>query len=259
MRPVNLIPPEDRAGSRKPMRGGPLAYIVVGALALALIGVALLVTTSNSISDSKAEITTIEGEISSAKSRAESLRSYTEFHQVREQRVATITSLADSRFDWERVMRELSLILPSSVWLTGLNATAGAGGEAGGEGGFGGVTGPSLNLNGCATSQVAVAGFIEALKEIDGVTRVGMQGSSVGGGGEGVSTGSATGAGCPAEASIAQFQMTVAFDAAPAPTEAAPAVPTPATPPATEGEEGEGATTSEPASTPATDASGEEG
>ena len=29
-----------------------------------------------------------------------------------EQRVATVTSLADSRFDWERVMRELALILP---------------------------------------------------------------------------------------------------------------------------------------------------
>ena len=32
---------------------------------------------------------------------------------VREQRVATVTSLADSRFDWERVMRELALVLPA--------------------------------------------------------------------------------------------------------------------------------------------------
>ena len=32
--------------------------------------------------------------------------------------MATVTSLADSRFDWERVMRELSLVLPADVWLT---------------------------------------------------------------------------------------------------------------------------------------------
>ena len=40
MRPVNLIPREERPGERKPMRGGPLAYIVVGALAAAVLGVA---------------------------------------------------------------------------------------------------------------------------------------------------------------------------------------------------------------------------
>lgn len=263
MRPVNLIPPEERAGTRKPMRGGPLAYIVVGALALALIGVALLVTTSNTISERKAEITTIEGEISSAKARAESLRSYTEFHQVREQRLATITSLADSRFDWERVMRELSLILPSNVWLTGLSASPGAGAAAGGEGAGFGVSGPSLSLDGCATSQSAVAGFIEALKEIDGVTRVGMQGSAIGG--AGASTGSATTAGCgTAEDSVVAFKMTVAFDAAPAPAETATEAPAPVTPSTSEGEggsenEGEGATTSEPASTTTTETTEGEG
>ena len=35
-----------------------------------------------------------------------------------------MTSLADSRFDWERVMRELSLILPDDVWLTNLTGKA---------------------------------------------------------------------------------------------------------------------------------------
>ena len=32
MRPVNLIPPEDRRGQHAPLRTGPLAYILVGAL-----------------------------------------------------------------------------------------------------------------------------------------------------------------------------------------------------------------------------------
>ena len=50
MRPVNLIPPEERPGERRPMRGGPLAYVIVGALAAAVIGVAALAITGNQMS-----------------------------------------------------------------------------------------------------------------------------------------------------------------------------------------------------------------
>ena len=127
MRPVNLIPSEERTGERRPMRGGPLAYIVVGALATAVLGVALLAITDNQISDSKAEIATLEGKTAAAEARAQSLSAYTQFHNVRQQRISTLTSLADSRFDWERVMRELALILPSDVWLTNLTGSASPG------------------------------------------------------------------------------------------------------------------------------------
>ena len=37
------------------------------------------------------------------------------------------------------------------------------------------VPGPALELSGCATGQEAVAGFVTALKDIDGVTRVGVE------------------------------------------------------------------------------------
>ena len=80
MRPVNLIPSEDRPGGRKPMRGGPLAYIVVGALAAAVIGVAVLAVTNNQISDSKAEITRLKSEKASVEARAQALDAYTRFH-----------------------------------------------------------------------------------------------------------------------------------------------------------------------------------
>jgi Tfp pilus assembly protein PilN len=244
MRPVNLIPPEERTGARKPMRGGPLAYIVVGALALALVGVTLLVTTSNSIADRQTEATTLEGEISAAKSQAESLKAYTEFHQVREQRLATITSLADSRFDWERVMRELSLVLPGDVWLTSLTASAspdvsvdGGGGSSSGASLRAQVPGPAIELNGCATGQDAVAGFVAALKDVDGVTRVGVESSELGEEEE-TEVGAATGPSgdeCRTREFIAKFAVVVAFDAAPIP--------------ATGSEEGETAATTETAET----------
>jgi Tfp pilus assembly protein PilN len=219
MRPVNLIPPEDRLGERKPMRGGPLAYIVLGALVIALLGITALAVTNNQISNSKAEIATLEEERASVETRAQALASFTQFHALREQRVATVTSLADSRFNWERVMRELALVLPDDVWLTTLSASASPATTSEGEAGVAlrsGIPGPALELIGCARSQDAVAGFVQALKDIDGVTRVGVQASGLAGGSGGES-GSASSASCQTRNFIAQFQMVAAFDAAPVP------------------------------------------
>jgi Tfp pilus assembly protein PilN len=222
MRPVNLLPPELRAGAQAPLRTGPIPYLVVGVLAAILVGVALLVTTSNQISEKKSEVAQLKQEDAVAVREAQRLAPYVQFQTLHQQRLATITSLADSRFDWERVMRELALVLPNDVWLTDLSASASAtdGGDSGGLRGE--IPGPALSLTGCATGQEAVAGFVTALKDIDGVTRVGVESSELpeeeegrAGGGEGESEG---GSGeCQTRDFIANFDLVVAFDAAPIP------------------------------------------
>lgn len=222
MRPVNLIPPEQRRGEQAQLRTGPLMYIVLGALALVLIGVALLVTTDNRIADSKAEVAALKREDAVAAAKADRLAAYAQFDILAEQRIATVRSLADSRFDWERVMRELSLVLPSNVWLTGLTASATpssavSGGEGGGgaSGLRGGTSGPALELTGCAKGQEGVAGFVTALEDIDGVTRVGVQSSELGSKGNEAGSGEGGGGDCRTRPSIAQFSLVIAFDAAP--------------------------------------------
>jgi len=217
MRPVNLIPTEERAGGRKPLRSGPLAYIVVGALAAAVIALTALLVTESKIDDRKAEVTQLESEQATITAKAQALSAYTQFANVREQRLATVTSLADSRFDWSRVLHELALVMPADVQLTSLTGSAAPGVSTAGGGGVGmraQIAGPALEMVGCASGQPYVAGFIEALKGIDGVTRVGVQGSSVSGGG----SGNATTAGTCGAKGAAQFQLVVAFDAAPVPT-----------------------------------------
>ncbi|MDX6588914.1 MAG: hypothetical protein QOI84_188 [Solirubrobacterales bacterium] len=227
MRPVNLIPPDQRQGAHAPMRTGAIPYIVVGALVAVLAGVALLVTSGNQISERKSEVTQLKSEDAAATQQAERLAAYTQFQTLHEQRLATITSLADSRFDWERVMRELALILPHDVWLTELNASASAGAESGAGGGSlrGSIAGPALELEGCATGQESVAGFITALKDIDGVTRVGVESSELSGqeegaGSSGGSSESGGGSECRTREFIAKFNIVVAFDAAPIPVTA---------------------------------------
>lgn len=232
MRPVNLIPVEDRRGEQAPLRSGPLAYLFIGALVAVLVGVTALVLTDNQIADRKGDVARLEREDALAKARAERLAAYTQFRDLRERRVSTVTSLADSRFDWERVMRELSLILPHNVWLTDLTASASPEVSIGGSTSSSGTAGlrssapgPALQLSGCSTGQEAVAGFITALKQIDGVTRVGVETSELAEEESAAGAGDAGGGGgsesdCRTRNFIAKFDMVVAFDAAPVPVTA---------------------------------------
>lgn len=231
MRPINLIPPEQRRGEHAPLRSGPLAYIVLAGLVLVLAGVTALVLTNNEIGERESDVARLEAEDAAAAAKAERLSAYTQFRNLSEQRVATVASLADSRFDWERVMRELSLILPKDVWLVGLAASASSG-EGSGSGGSGGSAsglrgasqGPALELTGCAKGQEGVAGFVTALEDIDGVTRVGVQSSELpekgdsdsGGGGGGDDSGDE----CRTQNFIAKFEIVAVFDAAPVPVTA---------------------------------------
>jgi Tfp pilus assembly protein PilN len=216
-----------RRGEHAPLRTGLLPYVLLGALVALLIGVTALVLVGNQIVDSKNEVAKLESEDAAEAAKAQRLASYTEFRNMSEQRVATVNSLADSRFDWERVMRELSLVLPSDVWLVGLTATASPGVSVEGGGGGGdasgmraAIPGPALELTGCARGQEAVAGFVTALEDIDAVTRVGVQASELpekeesgsGGGGGGSSD---SGDECRTRKFIAKFEIVVAFDAAP--------------------------------------------
>jgi Tfp pilus assembly protein PilN len=249
VRPVNLIPAEERRGEQAPLRSGPLAYVLVAALVALLVGVVALVLTDNQIAEREAEVARLEVKDAKAQAKAESLAAYVEFRTLSEQRVTTVASLADSRFDWERVMRELALVLPSDAWLVALTATASPGvsveGGAGGDSGLrGAAAGPALQLVGCAKGQEAVAGFVTALKDIDGVTRVGVESSELPeksdkGGSEGGGSDSSSDE-CRTREFIAKFEIVVAFDAAPVPASAEGAEATPAatTTPTTEPTEG---------------------
>jgi Tfp pilus assembly protein PilN len=244
MRPVNLIPPEDRRGESAPLRTGALVYLVVGAFVAVLVGVTAIVLMGNKIDNRKADVARLQREDAITQAKAQRLAPYIQFQTFAEQRVATVSSLADSRFDWERVMRELSLVLPDDVWLVNLTATAAPGVaiESSGGGASGlreAVPGPALQLTGCATSQEAVAGFVTAIKDIDGVTRVGMPSSEIAGDSGGAGSNDGTDTDCRTRAFITKFEMIVAFDAAPVPVASGEAeVAPPPVEETTEGEEG---------------------
>lgn len=242
MRAVNLIPPEQRRGERTPLRSGPLAYLVVAALAVALAAVTAVVFTGNQVKEREAEVASLETREAEARARAESLSAFAQLASISAARFETVRTLARSRFDWERVLRELALVMPDDIWLVSLTGTVSpdvtvADGteialrsEA---------AGPALSLIGCGKGQEAVAGFIQALKDIDGVTRVGVASSALPGSGEAAQGGED----CRTRNFISKFEIVAAFDAVQVEAPAPDVVPT--TPPAPSNEGGEAPTEAE--------------
>lgn len=215
MRPVNLIPPEAR-GDRAATRRGPLAYVLVGALGLVLVAVYLLVSTSSAINERRVEIADLEQREQAASARYEALRPYVEFATLSETREQTVAQLATSRFDWERVLNELALVIPDDIWLVQTTGTVAPDVTVDGGASIStrdSIEAPALEIVGCGVSQDAVAAFVAALEDIDGVTRVGLEDSSLPGTDSGDGGGS-EGSDCRTRKFIAQFQLVVAFDEA---------------------------------------------
>ncbi len=217
MRPVNLIPSDQRRDGAT-VRTGPVAYLIVGALALGLVAVIMVVLTNNKIADRRHQIAELQQQQAAVQSRVAALKPFIDFNQSEQQRVDEIRQLANSRFDWNRVMRELSRVIPADVSLTSLDASAiGDPGAAGDTSATTDTTAgsPSLTFAGCATSQEAVAGFIAALQDIDGVTGVDLESSQTGSG----SGAAASGAGSSGSSSAdcgrnVSFGLTANFDGA---------------------------------------------
>jgi Tfp pilus assembly protein PilN len=241
VRAVNLIPLEDRRGDHAPLRAGAASYAIVGVLALALIGVVLVVLAGNSARQSESELASLQARKAVADTAAADLAPYGEFASLTQSRDETVASLAQSRFDWQRVLNEFALVIPRRVTIENLTGTATTGVSVGTSDAGptdASITGPQLQISGCAPGQNGVARFLAALRDIDGVTRVGMESSQLGDESAAApgATSSAAASGaegsCQTGPQVAAFHVTVAFDAVPAaPVAAAGTVP--ATPAAT--------------------------
>ncbi len=253
MRPLNLTPPEERRGDNAPLRVGALSYVIVGVLAVALVIVTALVLTNNKINDNRTELAQLQARQASAQQAAASLAPYQDFASLTSARNATVSTLAKSRFDWDRVLQELALVIPEDVTLESLTGTATAASStaAAPTGGASDTTGPTLEISGCAQGQEGTARFLASLRDIDGVTRVGMQSSALGTTDSGTAaapTSPDSGAtGCDARTGVADFQITVAFDAVPVAATDSTSAATPA------------AATTTPTTTPAPTASSNDG
>jgi len=271
MRPVNLIPADQRRHDGGASRAGVVSYALIGLLAVALVGVTMMTLLGRQISDKQSEVVVLEATAAEASARAQGLAPFISFSDRASARVDTVSALAQSRFDWERVIRELTLVLPNKVWLTSLigsvsPSVAVSDGESVDL--RAAIPGPALELVGCAKSQREVASLISALGDIDGVTRVAVSRSEKpedGASETGADSNSAN-SDCRTRDFITRFEAVAAFDAVPVPEGAVPGPqvePTPAdstaTDSATDSSTTDSSTTDSTTTDSATPTSGETG
>lgn len=178
MRPVNLLPP-----SRRVQEGGNrpgIAYVVVGTLGALLVGVLLYVLTANGVASKQDELAQLTAETQAAQQRAAALGSFNQFAAIKQRRQASVTQLAQARIDWERLVRELSRVIPEDVFVTALDASATAQAQPSSAGAAGGApaAGPSLSLSGCAPSNPDIATFMVRLRKLHRAGEVTLESSA---------------------------------------------------------------------------------
>jgi Tfp pilus assembly protein PilN len=197
MKAVNLLPEKNRP--RQPTGGqSKSGYVLLGVLGAVLIGVLAYVLTLNSINSSKTKITEATAEAARLNDQANSLGPYGDFAKIKAERVASVKQLAQGRFDYERMVRELAHVLPADVWLVKASAASVAADTTGAAPGAGAAPapapttpgapaaptagGPTLQLDGCARDQGQVAVTLVRLRELEGATDVTLDHSTAGDG-----------------------------------------------------------------------------
>jgi Tfp pilus assembly protein PilN len=228
-------------------------YFLLGGLTVLALSASIWTVTNNQITSRNAELERISAATVAAEARAGASAPYQSFATLAKDRIATVTALSDTRFDWGHGLGEISRVLPADVWLTTLDGASGSTAAAPTPT-TSAAPAPTFDITGCTHSQEKVALLMARLRTIDRVRKVVLKSST--------KPDTSSDEGCPAGAdSDPTFAITISFsvpgapkgtldaigqvvDAAPAPgvataaptaTTAAPAeppAPTPAAPPA---------------------------
>jgi Tfp pilus assembly protein PilN len=124
MRAINLLPRDDvRRGPQK-TQWIVLVPVVVAVLMTALLSAAFL-SASGKAKDKQAELTSLQDVLHAIPTPdASKVRTQSALASDKQARVTALSAALSRRVAWDRVFRELSLVLPDDVWLATLSAKA---------------------------------------------------------------------------------------------------------------------------------------
>ena len=175
MKAINLIPTEQRKARPTGERSGG-AYVAVGVLGALLVMALLYVLTANQVNDRTSKAEAASQQADALEAQAKHLGSFTNFASIKEQRLASVMTTAQTRFDWERLVRELSRVMPDNSWLQSTEASVSGDDSAGTTSSSSSSTaepaGPTANLIGCTPKQTDVARLLVRLRQMYRVSDV---------------------------------------------------------------------------------------
>ena len=170
---VDLSPPDDptaRPASaavptpapERPATSPALALTVAAVLVVGALVAGWVTMERGAVRDRKAVLGTLRAQLAAIPSPTAPTRRLLVLGADRRARVDAIASALGNRVAWERILREVSAVLPSDLWLTGIVADAGAGANG-------------LRLRGYATDQAGVALALTRLALVPDLTAVRLE------------------------------------------------------------------------------------
>jgi Tfp pilus assembly protein PilN len=180
MRAVNLLPREEQPRSFAAMRG--VAFGAAGGIALVTVTLtALMIGAGGSIQQQNAERDALNAQLAALPHAAvDQQESDTNAALASEKnlRVTALSTALSTRVAWDRVLSQISQVLPEDVWLTSLTSAAGETADSSTTTGAVGPPGASVTLVGSTYSQRGVARFLARLGVIPALSGVHLLSSS---------------------------------------------------------------------------------
>jgi Tfp pilus assembly protein PilN len=195
----DLRPMATLAERRESSSSALAAQVSCAMLAVLAAAIVYLVAISNQVTSGREDLGRLSGEVVAAERDAAALKPYADFVTATLARREAVSTVARTRFNWDRALTELAQVDPNGVWLTSAKGTltpttsVSGGADSANTGSLRRVLAvPALELSGCARREGLVPAYIDKLHAITGVTEVGFSrserlekaGSAGGGGGD---------------------------------------------------------------------------
>jgi Tfp pilus assembly protein PilN len=123
MRAVNLLPREEPKRSRLRFTIG-VQLAVLSPFVLGSLLAAGYLMASSKVSDNKATLQALQEELAKLPPPLPTPSAGNSLAVQRDQRVTALSSALQARISWDRILHEISSVLPEDVWLTTLSATS---------------------------------------------------------------------------------------------------------------------------------------
>lgn len=161
MRAVNLLPRDD-AGEGRRMPPMPVLVGCVGVVLVTAVLALLFLSASSSVANQRRALEQAQAEYAAIPAPPPPSPIDSQLPQQRQTRVSALATALGQRVAWDRLLREVSQVVPSDVWLVTLNAVAPTVAPAAAVT-TGGTLPQGFTVTGCTYSQDSVARFLARL------------------------------------------------------------------------------------------------
>lgn len=195
MRAVNLLPRDDAAQGRGRLPAPPVLTACIGAVVMSAVLAAMFLSASGNVAKQQRALDDVRATYSAMPVPAAPSAAETALPALRATRVTALASALGQRVAWDRLLREVSQVVPSDVWLLTLDAQSPASVAATATTTTPGTVTQTFTVSGCTYSQDSVARFLARLAIVPdlsdmtlGKSEAGTDSGSAGSGAVGAST-----------------------------------------------------------------------